>query len=38
MYQHFGYRIIGETHLEGGMGVENFKLTILKKDFAPSDA
>lgn len=33
MYQHFGYRVQGEQNLKGGNGVEDFSLTILRKDF-----
>ncbi|EKM49609.1 uncharacterized protein PHACADRAFT_265154 [Phanerochaete carnosa HHB-10118-sp] len=33
MYQHFGYRVFGEQSLKGGNGVEDFTLTILRKDF-----
>ncbi|GJE95613.1 GNAT family N-acetyltransferase [Phanerochaete sordida] len=34
MYQHFGYSIVGEEHLKGGNGVQDFSLIILRKEFA----
>ncbi|GJE91771.1 GNAT family N-acetyltransferase [Phanerochaete sordida] len=34
MYQHFGYRVQGEQSLKGGNGVDDFTLTILRKESA----
>ena len=34
MYEHFGYRVIGQNELQGGNGVADFVVTILRKDFA----
>lgn len=32
MYEHFGYRVIGQNELQGGNDVADFVVTILRKD------